>query len=117
MSERIAKKIRSLLPGVPVGRKPIAKHGRAVVVTALPATIGAPKRSERVTLTFLAETFAEARRMYLTVRSAIVSVGDETTVGKDGDALVVRELDGASAGYVPGCALYRLTARFTAIGY
>ena len=117
MSELIAKKVRSLLPGVPVGRKPVAKRGRAVIVTSSPAAIGALKRAEKVTLTFLAETYAEAKRMYMAVRHAIVSVGDEATLGEGGEAIVVRELDGASAGYVAGCALYRLTAKFSAIGY
>ena len=117
MTELIIRKVRALFPGVPVGRKPVAKRGRAIAVTCAPKRIGAPRRAERVTLTFFAETYADARKMYLTVRRAIVSLGDEPVLGEGTDAIVVRELDGQSAGYVPGCGLYRLTASFAAVGF
>ena len=117
MTDTIAKAIRSALPGVSVGRAPVSRRGSAVTVCARPEKSVGARRAERVTLRFTAPSYAEARRMYLRARDALVSVGNEAKVGEGARSLVVRETDGGSAGYIARAGLYFITASFTAYGH
>lgn len=118
MTDRLAAQLRDLLPGVPVGRAPVTGRGRAVIMKTRPLESGRFRRSEQVTLKFLADSFGEAKQMYLTVRRAIVSDGNEGRVGEGNDVLVIREVNGAdAAGYIPGSGMYHYTATFAVTGY
>lgn len=118
MTDRIARKIRSLLPGIPVGRAPVARRGCAVIIHSRPLASARFRRNEHVTLKFLAPSFAEAKGMYLTVRNALVSDGNEGRFGEGNDVLVIREVsDGSSAGYIQKSGMYHFTASFTMTGY
>ena len=118
MTDVIIRRLGELLPGASVGRKPLTRKGRAVVVRSKPIATGGTRRAERVTLTFLAPTSAEAKRMYLAARKGLLSVGDRPSVGEGDGALIVRESDGeGTSGYVARTGLYRIGAVFVATGY
>lgn len=118
MTDRIARKIRSLLPGVPIGRAPVARRGRAVIIHSRPLASARFRRNEHMTLRFLAPSFAEAKEMYLTVRAALVSDGNEGRFSEGKEILVIREMsDGSSAGYIQKSGMYHFTATFTVTGY
>ena len=118
MTDLIIKKLRALLPEAAVGRKPVSRRGRAVVVRSHPVSTGGARRAERVTVTFLAPSFAEAKQMYLDARHALVSRGDLPSVGEGDEALTIRENDGeGTSGFVVRTGLYRVGAVFTATGY
>ena len=117
MTDRISKKLRALFPGVTVTKGPLRTRGAGIVVTSRPEPCPPPRRAERVTLTFVAPTAAQARRMYLTARRALVSVGNETTVGDGADGTVVCETGGDALAPVSGYGAWSVSANFTATGY
>lgn len=118
MTDKIILKLRSLFPGAAVGRKPVSRRGVSVVVRSKPLASSSMRRAERVSVTFLAPSFTEARQMYLTAKKQLVSVGDGPTVGEGDGALTVYENAGeGSAGFVARTGLYRVGAVYTVIGY
>lgn len=118
MTEAIIAKLREALPGVEIGRKPLARRCRAVVVRSRPEPTGGVRRAERVTVICLAPSFTEARRMYLAARKALVSVGDRPSLGEGDGALIVRENAGeGTSGFAVRTGLYRVGAVYTVTGY
>ena len=118
MTDVIIGKLKELFPRAAVGRKPVTMRREAVVVRSRPLDTGGERRAERVSVTFLAPSFTEARRMYLAARKALVSLGDLPSVGEGDGALIVRENAGeGKAGFVARTGMYRVGAVFTVTGF
>ena len=118
MTNAIIEKLRELFPEAAVGRKPVTIRRSAIVVRSRPEPTGGERRAERISVTFLAPSFTEARRMFLAARRALVSVGDRPSLGEGDGALIVHENAGeGSAGFVARTGLYRVGAVYTVTGY
>lgn len=117
MTDRIIKALGALVPGVVISRGGVARRGDTVTVRSRPLASGRFRRSERVTLGFYATSFARAREMYLAVRRALVSDGNEGRLGEGNDILIITEEDAPhDAAFLPKFALYRLSVSFTVTG-
>lgn len=118
MTDAIIAKLREALPGVGIGRKPLTRRCRAVVVRSRPEPTDGARRAERVTVICIAPSFTEARRMYLVSRKALVSTGDSPSLGEGDAALTVREnAGGVTSGFSVRTGLYRVGAVYTVTGY
>ena len=118
MTSRVILALAAALPGVRIIPPNMRKRERCVVYRVHPAKSEGTMRSERIELRFVAESLAEARRMYRRVREAIVSDGDAAKVGTGMESVVIREVgEGGGSGYIIKTGLYFVSAGFLAMGY
>lgn len=117
MTDRIIKALSDAIPGATISRGGVSRREEAVTVRSRPLACGRFHRSERMTLTFYAPSFARTRRMYLAARRALISEGNGGRLGEGSDILIIKEENAPEdAAFLPKCALYRLTASFTVTG-
>lgn len=118
MTGRIINALGEALPGVRIIPPYQRKREKCVVYRVHPGK-GVGKYAEaRFELRFVADSLAEARRMYLSARDAIVSDGDRAKVGEGKDAVLIEEIaEGGASGYIIKTGLYYVKAGFLAKGY